>query len=125
MTKLTDLNEHELADLLSLSPDKARRWLEVARTIADAGERPELEGVLGEFESVPSLRRSYVEELMGVSAEEVKRLRRTGEFYRRFPYFKPKTPEGAAVRLRYLRELLADEFEFEARYPAAWALLFD
>ena len=125
MTKLTDLNEHELADLLGLSPDKARRWLEVARSIADADERLELENAFGELESVPFLRRSSVEELMGLSAVEVKRLRRTGELHRRFPYLKRKSPEDAAVRLRYLRELLADEVEFEARYPAAWALLFD
>jgi hypothetical protein len=34
MTKLTDLSEQELADLLDLPLDKGRRWLEVAKSIS-------------------------------------------------------------------------------------------
>ncbi len=125
MTKLTDLAEHELANLLGLSLDKARRWLEVARSIAEADEPPEPEDIFGELEPVPFLQRSSVAELMGISVEEVERLKRTGEFYRCFPSFRRKAPKDAVARLRHLRDLLADEVEFEARYPAAWALLCD
>jgi hypothetical protein len=128
MTKLTDLSEQELADLLDLPLDNARKWLKVAKSISDEEDAPGLKDVFdlfGDFESATSLRRSSVEELMGLSAEEVERLKRTGEFYRRYPHFKRKAPKDADTRLRYLRELLSDEVEFEARYPAAYELLFD
>jgi hypothetical protein len=65
-----------------------------------------------------------VKDLMGLSVEEVKQLKRTGEFYRRFPYFKRKVPTDADTRLRYLQDLLGHETEFQARYPAAYELLF-
>jgi hypothetical protein len=134
MTKLTDLSEQELADLLDLPLDKARRWLEVAKSISNAAEiyksqiykgQPSLSKWLElESESATSLQRSSVKELMGLSVEEVKQLKRTGEFYRRFPYFKRKAPTDADTRLRYLRDLLRHESEFQARYPAAYELLF-
>lgn len=73
---------------------------------------------------VRNLRRASVKELMGLPIEEVKRLKRTGEFYRRYPYFKRSFPTDAKTRLKYLRDLLRDEVEFEARYPAAYELLF-
>jgi hypothetical protein len=128
MTKLTDLSEQELANLLDLPLDKARKWLEVAKSISDEEDVPRLKEVFdlfGDFESATSLRRSSVEELMGLSAEEVEQLKRTGEFYRRYPYFKRHVPDDPRIRLGYLRELLADEVEFEARYPVAYELLFE
>jgi hypothetical protein len=129
MTKLTDLSEQELADLLDLTLDKARRWLEVAKTISKREaiykDKPRLSKWLEpEFESATSLTRSSVRELMGLSVEEVKQLKKTGEFYRRFPYFKRRVPTDADTRLRYLRDLLDHETEFQARYPAAYELLF-
>lgn len=130
MTKLTDLSEQELADLLVLPLDKARRWLEVAKTISKReviykDKPPWLSEWLElEFESATSLKRSSVKDLMGLSVEEVKQLKRTGEFYRRFPYFKRKVPMDADTRLRYLQDLLGHETEFQARYPAAYELLF-
>ena len=129
MSKLKDLTAQELADLLGLPLDKARRWLEVARSISEAElvgrDEPQLAGLLElEFESATSLRRSSVRELMGLYVEEVERSERTGEFHRRYPYFKRRVPEDAKTRLRYLRDLLRDEVEFEARYPAAYELLF-
>jgi hypothetical protein len=134
MTKLTDLSEQELADLLDLPLDKARKWLEVAKSISHAAKiykselykvQPSLSKWLElETESATSLQRSSVKELMGLSVEEVKQLKRTGEFYRRFPYFKRKAPTDADSRLRYLRDLLRYETEFQARYPVAYELLF-
>jgi hypothetical protein len=134
MTKLPDLSEQELAILLDLPLDKARKWLEVAKSISNAAKiyksqnykvQPSLSKWLElEFESATSLQRSSVRELMGLSVDEVKQLKRTGEFYRRFPYFKRKVPTDADTRLRYLRDLLDHETEFQARYPAAYELLF-
>jgi hypothetical protein len=129
MTKLTDLSEQEIADLLDLPLDKARRWLEVAKAISRREEiykdNPRLSKWLeDEDESAISLQRSSVKDLMGLSVEEVKQLMRTGEFYRRFPYFKRKVPTDADTRLRYLQDLLGNETEFQARYPAAYELLF-
>jgi hypothetical protein len=123
MTKLMELSEQELADLLNLPLDKARKWLEVAKSISDEEEPAWLEGLFGEFESAPSIQHSSVNELMELSIEEVEQLKRTGEFYRRYPYFKREMPEDAETRLRYLRQLLANEVEFAARYPAAYGLL--
>jgi hypothetical protein len=135
MTKLTDLSEQELADLLDLPLDKARRWLEVAKSISEAEviyksqiykDRPPWlsEWLELDFESATSLQRSSVRELLGLSVEEVKQLKRTGELYRLYPYFKRKAPTDADACLRYLRDLLGHEAEFEARYPAAYELLF-
>jgi hypothetical protein len=134
MTKLTDLSEQELATLLDLPLDKARKWLEVAKSISNAAkiykselykDKPWLSKWLElETESATSLQRSSVKELMGLSVEEVEQLKRTGELYRRFPYFKRKAPTDADTRLRYLRDLLRYETEFQARYPVAYELLF-
>jgi hypothetical protein len=134
MTKLTDLSEQELATLLDLPLDKARKWLEVAKSISNAAKiykselykvQPSLSKWLElETESAASLQRSSVKELMGLSVEEVEQLKRTGELYRRFPYFKRKAPTDADTRLRYLRDLLRYETEFQARYPVAYELLF-
>ena len=134
MTKLTDLSEQELADLLDLPLDKARKWLEVAKSISHAAKiykselykvQPSLSKWLElETESATSLQRSSVKELMGLLVDEVKELKRTGDFYRRFPYFKRKVPTDADTRLRYLRDLLGHETEFQARYPVAYELLF-
>jgi len=123
MTKLQDLPEQELADLLGLPLVKARTWLKVAQSVAE--DPPWLEDWFGDFESATSLRRSSVKDLMELPVEEVKRLKKTGEFYRRYPYFKRKAPTDAKTRLKYLRDLLRDEVEFEARYPAAYELLFE
>jgi hypothetical protein len=128
MTKLTDLSEQALADLLDLPLDKARKWLEVAKSISDEEDSPYLKDVFnlfGDFESATSLLRSSVKKLMGLSVEEVEQLQTTGEFYKLYPYFKRKVPKDAETRLRYLRELLNDEVEFEARYPAAYEVLFE
>lgn len=122
MTKLTDLSEQALAELLGLSIDKARRWLEVAESLSE--EEPLLVEWFGDLESATSLQRSSVRDLMELSVEEVERLKRTGEFYRRFPYFSRKRPTDPETRLRYLRELLGGEVEFESRYPAAFEVLF-
>jgi len=135
MTKLTDLSEQELADLLDLRLDKARRWLEVAKSIIEAeaiykspfykDKPPWLSEWLElDFESATSLQRSSVKELMGLSVEEVKQLKRTGQFHRLYPYFKRQVPTDADTRLRYLRDLLGHEIEFQTRYPAAYELLF-
>jgi hypothetical protein len=114
--------------------DKARRWLEVAKSISRVEviyksqiykDRPPVSEWLElESESAISLQRSSVKDLMGLSVEEVKQLKRTGEFFRRFPYFKRKVPTDADTRLRYLQDLLGHETEFQARYPAAYELLF-
>jgi hypothetical protein len=123
MTRLQDLPAQELADLLGTPLDKARKWLEVAQSVSE--DPPWLEDWFGDFESATSLRRSSVRELMELPVEEVKRLKKTGEFYRRYPYFKRNAPTDAKTRLKYLRDLLRDEVEFEARYPAAYELLFE
>jgi hypothetical protein len=123
MTKLKALSAEALAELLSLPPDKARRWREVAESLSE-DEEPLLVQWFGDLESAPSLRRSSVRELMELSVEDVQQGQRTGEFYRRFPYFKRKRPTDPTTRLRYLRELLTGEVEFEARYPAAFEVLF-
>ena len=124
MTKLTDLPEEALAELLGLQVDKASKWLQIARSISDGSYPPWMEERFGDLETSAFLRRSSVEELMRFSAEEVKDLRETGRFHRRFPYLKPEKPTDHETRIRYLRDLLADEVEFEARYPAAYEVLF-
>lgn len=125
MTKLTDLSEQALAELLGLPLDKARKWLVVASSISDKAGQSWFNDPLWDFESAPSLRHSAVKELMALSVEEVQQMKRTGELYRRFPYFKRRAPKDAETRLRYLRELLGNEPEFGARYPAAYELLFE
>lgn len=127
MTKLTDLSERELADLLDLPLHKARKWLEIARSISvskGSDSVAELWHSFGDFESSISLRRSSVEELMELSIEKVERIKKTGEFYRRYPYFKREIPEDVQTRLRYLQDLMRGEREFESRYPVAYEVLF-
>lgn len=124
MTKLTDLSEEALADLLGVRADKAGTWLQVARSISEESFPPRLEKWLDELETSAFLRRSSVEELMRLSVEDVEELQRTEIFYRRFPYLKPERPTNDETRIRYLRDLLADEMEFESRYPAAYEVLF-
>lgn len=129
MTKLIDLSEQELADLLGTPLDKARKWLEVARSISGLAHAKipseYREFLLLNLETSSLLQRSAVGELMHLSVEEVERLKKTGELYRRFPYLrKRRVPEDAETRLRYLRDLLSDEGEFETRYPAAYEVLF-
>jgi hypothetical protein len=123
MTKLKDLSAQGLADLLGLPLGKARRWLEVAASLSAEEDSP-LVRLFGDLESATSLRRSSVRELMELSVEEIESLKSTGEFRRRFPYFERKRPNEPEARLRYLRELLGGEAEFEARYPAAFEVLF-
>jgi len=123
MTKLKELSAQALADLLNMPLNKARRWLEVAASVSQ-GEEPLFVRWFGDPESATSLRRSSVRELMDLSVEQVERLKGTGEFYRRFPYFKRNMPTDPEARLRCLRDLLGAEVEFEARYPAAFELLF-
>jgi hypothetical protein len=122
-TKLKDLSPQELADLLDWPLDKARKWFEVAVSVSHVEELGS-EPVFGDLELRPSLQRDSVRELMHLTVNEVKELKRTGQFYRRFPYFKSKVPKDTGTRLRYLRELLRGEVEFEARYPIAYRLLF-
>lgn len=124
VTKLTDLSVEALADLLGLQVDKAGKWLQVARSISDGSYPPWMEEWFGDLETSDFLRRSSVEELMQLSVEDVEDLRRTGRFHRRFPHLKPEQPTNDATRIRYLQDLLADEVEFEARYPAAYEVLF-
>jgi hypothetical protein len=123
MTNLKNLTAPELAGLLGLPLEKARRWLEVAQSLSVEEDALSVR-LFGDLESATSLRRSSVKELMELSVEEVERLKRTGEFHRRFPYFERKRPNDPEARLRYLRELLGGEAEFEARYPAAFEVLF-
>jgi hypothetical protein len=70
MTKLTDLSEQELAALLDLPLDKARRWLEVAKSVSEREviykHQPWFSKWLElESESATSLQRSSVKDLMG------------------------------------------------------------
>lgn len=65
-----------------------------------------------------------MEELSEITVEEALRVKRTGELDRRFPYLKPRAPRCADTRLRYLRELLSNEPDFGARFPAAYELLY-
>ena len=123
MTKLKDLTAPELAGLLGLPLGKARRWLEVAASLS-AEEDGLSVRLFGDLESATSLRLSSVKELMELSVEEVERLKSTGRFHGRFPYFRREVPADSEARLRYLRELLGGEAEFEARYPAAFEALF-
>ena len=126
VTKLTDLYEQDLSELLGVPVDGARRWLEEARFLADGGDEGPLSGWvarLSDAEPVPYLRHSAIKDLMGLSVEEVKRLKKAGRFYHRFPYFEVERPVSPETRLGRLRDLLADEVEFEARYPGAFGLL--
>ncbi len=126
MTKLTDLSEQELADLLGIPFDGARRWLEEARFLAENEAHPQLGDWLGwlrDAKPAPYLRHAAIRDLMELSVEDVKRLKKTGRFYRRCPYFGREEPLDPGARLKYLRDLLADEVEFEARYPAAFEVL--
>lgn len=124
MTKLTELSERELTELLNLPLDKARRWLQVASLISDEDARQCLAKWFPDDESSILLQRRSVRELMGLSVEEIQRLKKAGKFYKRFPYFKRRMPEDPQTRLKYLSELLSDEVEFAARYPAAYEVLF-
>jgi hypothetical protein len=122
LKKLKDLSARELGYLLGLPLDKARAWLEVAASIP--GESYHVRWLSDFTESSPLLRRSAVEELSELTVEEALRMKRTGELYRRFPYLKPRAPKDADTRLRYLRELLRNEPDFGARFPAAYELLY-
>jgi hypothetical protein len=122
MTKLKDLSAQALAELLGLPLDKIRTWLEVAASVPD--EPSYLRELFDFAESSTFLLRSSVEDLMELTVEEVLRMKRTGELYRRFRYLKPKAPKDADTRLRYLRELLSNEPDFGARFPAAYELLY-
>jgi len=126
MTKLTELFEQDLSELLGVPEDGARRWLEEARFLSE--DQPKLgnwEAWLRDTEPAAYLRHSAVRDLMGLSVEDVERLKRAGRFYRRCPYFRREEPLDPSTRLKYLRDMLADEVEFEARYPAAYELLFE
>ena len=122
MTNLTDLSEQALASLLDLPLDKAREWLKIASSVSE--EPLWLQDGFDELEASVFLRRSSVRKLLKLSVEDIQRMKRTGELYRRFPYLKPRTPKDAEPRLKYLRELLRYEPEFAARYPAAYETLF-
>jgi len=126
MTKLRDLTAQESADLLGVPLEGASRWLEEARFLKEGGAQ----GPLGEWEAwlrdaepVPYLRHAAVKDLMALSVEDVRRLKGAGRFLRRCPYFGREQPVTPEDRLRRLRDLLAEEAEFEARYPAAFAVL--
>lgn len=128
MTKLTDLSEQDLAALLDVTDYKAFMWLKIAESVSDPrslGLPAEVKAVFRGVESSTFLQRSSVEELMKLSVEEVERLRRTGELYQRFPYLRRELPRDTETKLRYLRELLHHEREFETRYPVAYETLFD
>ena len=72
MTKLTELFEQDLSELLGVPEDGARRWLEEARFLSE--DQPKLgnwEAWLRDTEPAAYLRHSAVRDLMGLSVEDV------------------------------------------------------
>lgn len=120
--KLTDLQERELAELLGLTVGEAREWLKIAESISRGNE-------VNAFDAVTispriSSRLQSIRHLVRLSVEEVRWLIHSGELYRLYPYYNAKPPEYIGLRWRQLQDLLSDENEFSARYPAAGEAVF-
>lgn len=92
---LSELSAEELAPLLNLSVAEAKRYIENADDLALLMEMP---------------------------VEDVRRLVGEGRYDQLF--MAPRVPADAVLRFRQLQALLGRAFEFEARYPEAYEILF-
>jgi hypothetical protein len=98
--KLSDLSDYELSILLNSSVTEARRWRESAR------KNPDNTSVVMEW-TTEEFRRD-------LARSEYSKARRVSRL----------VPRDTGLRFRRLQELLRGEFEFEARYPKAYEVLF-
>lgn len=129
MRRLSELSAEELARLLNLTTAEAKRYLEQSSSPEEAAEKAahwlglsieEAKERLGDGANTPPPFR-----FLNEPVERVERLHLDGRLYELPDYFEGfHGPPDAGVRFRQLQHLLRKQFEFAARFPEAYEILF-